>query len=147
MVSGVARRLVRKRVESQMNSAITVRRGPLGTLNTTTGLVGGLSTTTLVYSGKARVRLVAPGGSTPGPDPIVLRQTIISIPINSPVPHKDDLVLVSATNLDTDGTEADVNLDARAFRVQEVDGGGYFGDARRMTCTSWFPSRTWSGTK
>lgn len=129
-----------------MNSAITIRRGNLGTLNTTTGLVGGLTASNVIYKGKARIRLIAPGGQVPSPDPIALRQTLISIPMTSPVPHRDDLVIVSSTNRDSDATEADTNLDSRAFRVLDVDGGGYFGDARRMTCCSWFPSRTWAGT-
>lgn len=129
-----------------MNSLIMIRRGALGGLDPTTGLVGGLTSSTVIYKGKARIRLITPGGSVPSPDPIVLRDAIISIPINSPVPHKDDVVVVATTNKDSDGTEADINIDARAFRVMDVDGGGYFGDARRMTCCSWYPSRTWSGT-
>lgn len=133
-----ARSLVRRRVEAQMLSTITVLRGNLGTLNPTTGMVGGLTGATTVYAGKARIRTVSGAGViNVGGGEIDQRSTVISIPISSPVPHRDDLVLIGEDD------EADPDLDTRIFRVMEVDGGSYFGDARRLSCTGWLSSRYW----
>lgn len=129
-----------------MNSQITVLRGSLGALNPTTGLVGGLSGALTIYAGMARIRTVSGSGVlSTGGGTIDTRQTIISIPMVAAIPYRDDIVTVSEVNQDPDGSQADTDLITRAWRVLDVDGGGYFGDARRMTCTQFFDSRYWTG--
>lgn len=136
--SATARQLIRARTEAAMVATITILRGNLGTLNVTTGEVGGLASATTIYAGKARIRNVnGTGVINVGDGEIDQRSTVISIPIDSPVPFRDDLV-----RIDNDGN-TDTDLDSRIFRVLDVDGGGMFGDARRMTCTSWHESRYW----
>lgn len=145
--SALLRRMVRKSTESQMNSHITILRGAVSALNTTTGLVGGLSGATTIYTGKARIHTVAGSGPIQNAGgPIDTRRTIISIPIDSAVPFRDDLITIQSTNRDSDGSESDANLDTRIFRVLDVDGGSYFGDARRMTCTQFYDSRYWAAS-
>lgn len=142
--SPLARRLVRQRVESQMNAQITVLRGPISTLDSVTGIVSGLVGADPIYTGKARIHPVTSAGvDNSGGGPVARRRAVISIPIDSPVPHRDDLITVQATNRDSDASEADADLDTRVFRVTDVDGGSYFGDARRLTCDQVFDSRYW----
>lgn len=138
-LSPAGRAMVRRRVEAQMRAQINVLRGNLGTLNPTTGLVGGLASAITVYSGNARIRTVA-GASViqVGGGEIDQRTTLISIPITSAMPQRDDLVQVVNDDL------ADPDLDTRIFRVMEVEGGSLFGDARRMSCTGWYESRYWN---
>lgn len=143
--SGLARRLVRRRTESQMNSYITVLRGALGTLNATTGVVGGLGSATVIYAGKARIHTVSGAGPvTNSGGPIEQRTAIVSIPMNAAIPHRDDVITVRTANRDPDQSESDYDLDPRVFRVLEVDGGAYFGDARRLSCCQSHDSRYWS---
>jgi len=139
VISAAARALVRRRVEAQMTARITILRGGRGTLDPATGLVGGLANAQTVYTGKARIRTVSGAGVLAiGEDQIDTRQTLISIPIDSPVPRCDDLVRV-----EEDGT-ADPDLGGRLFRVTEVEGGSLFGDACRMAATSFYDSSRWS---
>ncbi len=121
---------------THMASQIVVLRGSLGTLDTATGLVGGLSGAETVYSGKARIRpLSQPTPVSLGGGEIAQRDTVISIPIDAPVPHRDDLIRVVSDD--------DVDLDTRIFRVLGADGGGIFGDARRVGCSGWYQNRYW----
>lgn len=137
-VNSFTRRVVRQRVEAMMLARIVISRGSLGTLDTTRGTVGGLTDGNTVYRGKARVRTVGNAGTiSVGGGEIAIRRTIISIPIDSPIPHRDDLVQVLTDD------EADRNLDTRIFRVMSVEGGSLFGDARRMEAVGWYESRYW----
>lgn len=137
--STMARAAVRRRIEGAMSYRILISRGTLGQLDETTGLVGGITDANTVYRGPARIREVTGSGVVDlGGGEIAQRSAIISIPISSPnIPVRDDLVQV------IDDGDADRTLDTRVFRVLEVDGGGLFGDARRMTCSGWFQSRWW----
>lgn len=141
MPSGLSRAAVRRRVEQAMTYRIAILRGALGELDVETGLVGGITDVNLVYRGPARIRTVRGGGTiSVGGGEVAQRDTIISIPIDSPnVPVRDDLVQVV-----TDGG-ADAYLDTRIFRILSVDGGSLYGDARRMECSGWYQSRQWSG--
>lgn len=145
--SGMARHLVRRYTESHMTSQITILRGALSLLNPATGIVGGLAGATTIYQGKARIHTVSGSGApSDSGAPIDTRSTTISIPITAPIPNRDDVITVQATNVNTDGTQADADLDTRVFRVLEVEGGSFFGDARRMSCTQAFDSRYWRAT-
>ena len=134
--SALARALVRRRTQAQMTCRIVVLRGALGVLDPGSGQVGGITGARTVYAGRARIRTVAPAGTIGvGDAQVDVRSTVISIPIASPVPHRDDLVRVDEAG--------DLDLDTRIFRVTDVDGGGAFGDARRLYCTAWHESRYW----
>jgi uncharacterized protein DUF6093 len=143
--SAMSRRLVRRYAEAHMNAQITILRGVLTALDPATGLVAGLTGAATVYQGKARIHEVSGGGSTDNSDaPDSTRTAVISIPIGAPIPHTDDLITVQGTNVDSDASESDADLDTRAWRITGVDGGTFFGDARRMSCTQTFNSRYWS---
>lgn len=134
--SALARRLVRGRAQAQMVSTVTILRGALGVLDPATGQVGGVRSASTVYVGMARIRSVEPQGVVAvGGGEVDVRRTVVSIPIGSPVPRRDDLVRVD--------TDSDVDLATRFLRVTDVDGGGLFGDARRLYCTGWHESRSW----
>jgi hypothetical protein len=130
--------MVRNRTLQAMTASIMILRGDLGVLNPTTGKVSGLENSIEVYKGAARIRTINGGTSPDGVGGyVVIRNTIVSIPMPSAVPHADDLVLVIADD------NADPDTDTRIFRVKEVEGGSLFGDARRMTCEGWHDSRYW----
>jgi hypothetical protein len=139
VISALAQRLVRRRVEDQMSAQITILRGDLGAFDPATGKVGGLANAQTVYRGKARIRTVDGAGViTLGEGTIDTRQTVISIPISAAMPHRDDLAVVE------DDAAADPDLTSRVFRITEVEGGSLLGDARRCYAVGWFPSRQWS---
>jgi len=136
MAAGLAQTIVRKRVESLMLQRIRILRGARGALDPATGRVGGLTGATVIYSGKARIWTVRGAGVlTVGEDQIPVRETRISIPIDSPMPRRDDLVQV------LDDSVADPDLTGRVLRITDVDGGSFFGDARRMSAVAVAESR------
>lgn len=136
--SAFARATVRRRVEAQMTASVTVYRGDLGAMDPETGDVGGLANAQTVYQGKARVRTVSGAGVLAvGEGTIETRSTIVSIPIDSPMVRRDDVIEITDELADTE-------LDARFFRVLDVDAGSMFADARRMTCQGFAGSRWWS---
>lgn len=142
--SALLRKMVRRSVESQMNSQISILRGSISQMDPQTGEVSGLTNATTVYEGKARVHTVNGGGSVDSSGgPIEERSAIISIPIDSPMIYRDDVIVVHSTGLDSDGSQSDTDLDTRAFRALDVEGGSYFGDARRISASSVFQSRYW----
>lgn len=141
LVSTFQRQMVRDYTEGNMTSLIQILRGSLGAFDPATGRVGGLTSTSNVYGGtdgaKARIRTVGGAGVVSvGAGEIDTRQVIISIPMTATIPHRDDVVRVVSDGADTD-------LNTRIFRVLDVDGGSFFGDARRLTCVGWFSSRYW----
>lgn len=142
ITSDFARASVRLRTTMGMTAMIQVLRGTLGTLDPDTGLVGGLQDSQTVYRGLARIRTVGqPAPVSIGGGEIAMRDTIISIPMTAPkVPHRDDLVRVLSD------TPADTDLNTRIFRVLGADGGGMFGDARRISCSGWYQSRYWNNS-
>jgi hypothetical protein len=88
---------------------------------------------------KARVHTVTGQGSiSNGAGDIDVRQVQVSIPWAAQPPHRDDLVLVRSGG-------QDASLVGSVLRVVEVEGGGAFGDARRLSCTLWGRSEYWSG--
>jgi hypothetical protein len=136
-ISPYSRKLVTKRAEAQMLSTVLIQRGDLGETDPLTGVVGGIVNPTTIYSGKARVYPVSGAAVSIGDGMIDMRTTTISIPMSAPVPKRDDIVTITSDDL------SDQDLDSRTFRITEVDGGGYIGAARRLTCTSFYPSRYW----
>jgi hypothetical protein len=138
-VSQFARDSVRRRTAASMTAIIEILRGSLSTLDPATGLVGGMTDVSRVYRGPARIRSVTNGGTVDlGGGQIATRDTIVSIPMTSPkMPHRDDLIRV------LNDLPADADLNTRIFRVLDADGGGLFGDARRMGCSGWLQSRYW----
>lgn len=122
-----------------MTATVKILRGNLGALNQSTGQVGGLVNPTTIYSGKARIWNVEGAGVfETGDGPIDTRQTFVSIPYSArPVPKRDDLVEIIYDD------PADSDLDTRYFRVLEVDGGALIAATRKLTCTSFYPSRYW----
>lgn len=136
MAAGLARAIVRRHVESLMDQQIRILRGARGVLDPATGRVGGLTGATVVYSGKARIWTVrGVGVLAVGEDQLPQRETRISIPIGSPLPRRDDLVQV------LDDAVADPDLTGRLLRITDVDGGSFFGDARRMSAVAVAESR------
>jgi hypothetical protein len=145
VVSSTARRLLRRRLAVTATSQVSIVRGTPGELDRVTGLVSGMTNLVTIYSGPARIHLLAPAGDAQPGGPVVLRTAQVSIPMSAAMPRRDDLLTVSAAGVDADGSQSDVNLDGRTFSVRDVDGGGLFGAVRKLTCTGWFPSRTWQG--
>jgi hypothetical protein len=141
--SKFTRQAVRRRVYAAMKAQIVILRGELGVMDPDTLLVGGLSGAKQIYPqpgypGMARIRTVTRQGAVETSGGLIpLRETIISIPMEAPVPHVDDAVIIGVDDL------ADANLDTRIFQVLAVDGGSFFGDARRMTVQGWYESRYW----
>lgn len=139
IVTPLARAKVREGVQRFMTTPLTILRGDLGGFDETTGLVGGLTNVKTIFTGKGRVHTITgQGGVVAGNGEFDTRQVIVSIPWNSkPVPQRDDLVVVGTDSI------ADVELTGEVYRVMEVEGGGLFGDARRLSCVGWHPSRYW----
>lgn len=132
------RNLVRRRVEAAMKAKIVIIRGDLATMDPETLIIGGIENAEYIYRGKARIRTVTAAGTLQVSDQTIpLRSVIMSIPIDSSVPHVDDCVIVGIDDL------ADADLDTRIFRILEVDGGTLFGDGRRFTTQGWYESRYW----
>lgn len=148
-ISEYAKARVRAYTEGNMDGLVTILRGGRGELNKVTLEVSGLAGAQTIYDddeqtgagGKARVHKVTGQGSVSvaGAGNIDMRQVIVSIPFASQMPRRDDVVLVRDSGEDQDLTGA-------TLRVVEVDGGGAFGDARRMSCTLWGKSPRWTGT-
>jgi hypothetical protein len=134
-----ARRHVRAYAESNMDGHVTIRRGGRGQLDKQTGLVSGMVGATVVWDGIARLHLVSGQGSisvgaSGGFDQ---RAVTVSIPWAAALPQQDDVIEV------IDGG-ADQTMNGVALRVVEVEGGGLFGDARRMQCVAWGRSQYWT---
>lgn len=127
----------RNRAEANMLDQITVlrmRAEPV--FDPTTMLVTSAPPTT-VYTGIARVHTARGAGVTVIGDVAVDTRTIaISIPFNAPVPRQDDLVIVNSD-------ESDSDMQARAFQVRDVDGGGLLRAIRTMSCTGYNESHWW----
>lgn len=136
-VTDFARRAVRARAEAMMSATVSITRGGSNAFDPSTGLLAGGEGGTEIYNGKARVRTTSGAAVSLGDGMTDVVTTMISIPIDSTVPRRDDLVTVTADD------EADADLDQRTFRVLEVEGGSLFGDARRMSCSAQVPSRYW----
>ena len=135
-----ARAHVRAYTESNMDGQVVIRRGGRGALDPATGVVSGMVGATDVYAGKARLHLVSGQGSiSVGPGEFDQRAVTVSIPWAAALPQQDDVIEV------VDGG-ADQTMNGVALRVIEVEGGGLFGDARRMQCVAWGKSEYWTGT-
>lgn len=134
-----ARAHVRAYAESNMDGHVVISRGGRGALDKTTGLVSGMAGGTTVWDGIARLHTVSGQGglSVGGAGEIDTRAVTISIPWSAPLPQRDDVIQI------TDGG-ADQTMNGRAGRVVEVEGGSYFGDARRMQCVVWGTSEYWT---
>lgn len=137
--SKFTRQVVRRRTAAAMKAKIVIIRGDLGTMDPETLVVGGLENAQDIYRGKARIHTVSGAGTvTVSQQTIPIRSVIMSIPMSvTNVPRVDDCVVVGVDDL------ADADLDTRIFRVVEVEGGSFFGDARRLSTTGWYESRYW----
>lgn len=146
-VSAVGRALVRRHVSRNQNATIKLLRGDVGAMDPVTLKVPGLSNYATLYgpgiapyNGQARIHPVSGEGSiATGEGDLDLRQVVVSIPWDAPMPARDDVVQVVQDTL------SDGDLTGATFRVVEVSGGSLFGDARRMSCTLWGRSRYWTG--
>lgn len=89
--------------------------------------------------GKARIHKVTGQGSiSNGPGEYDMRQLIVSIPWAAALPRQDDIVLIRDGGVDT-------TLNGSVLRIVEIEGGGAFGDARRLSCTLQGQSEYWTG--
>jgi hypothetical protein len=140
--STFVRDLVRSRVALAAQATAVVARGQLGGFDRATGKFGGLTNATTVYSGPVRIQSVSGSGTADiGGTEVSQRDTIISIPMSAPIPHRDDIVIVGVDDL------ADATQDHQVYRVLGADGGGLLGAVRHLSCVTWGPSRNWgSGT-
>lgn len=126
---------VRQFVEGNMGSQVKVVRGARGQFDPATGLVGGLADVRAIYLGPARIRSMSGSTVVIGEATVDTAQTVITIPIAAPMPHRDDLVLV----LDN----VDLEVATRTFHVDSVESSGFWADAHRMTCSTWVESSRW----
>ena len=135
--SSFSRRYIQRRAMSVMVDTITIHRPTDGTFNTNTGLLTA-DISQKIYEGKARIYSVdGPSVINVGEADLVMRNTNISIPANtSPVPNRDDIIMVLEAISDED-------LQGRAFRVLDVSGGGLVRATRRMLCTGIEESSSW----
>lgn len=115
----------RAAAERLMVDTCTITRPGVASLNETTGVVTRTSTT--VYSGACRVKPdAAPGESQSGEREVVTRRFIVSIPITETGVDVDDVVTVTASD-----------LDPALVGVELVVGGVVTGShvtARRLVC-------------
>lgn len=137
-ITDAARARVRARAEASMTARITISRGGSNAFDPVSGEVSGGAGASVVYAGKARIRTTTGAAVSLGNGMTDVITTMVSIPITGPLPQRDDLVTV------IDSGPADPRLAQRTFRVLEVEGGSLIGDARRMTCSAYAPSRYWS---
>ena len=120
-----------------MVDTVAIHRPGDTTFNNQTGL--NLATEkSSIYQGKARIYSVAgPQVISVGESDLTFRSTYISIPADvHPAPHRDDLVIVLEAVSDED-------LQGKAFRVLDVEGGGLVRAVRRMQCTALEESSSW----
>ena len=137
-ISDVARTKVRTRAEEQMCDTVTIYRGDIGLMNTSTGMMSGITNVSTIYTGIARIHVMSGTGTIAiGAGTVAQQQTVVSIPISAPKTHRDDVVVVN--------TAIDANQEGRAYRVLEVTGAGSFYPVRQHTCSAWAASRFWEG--
>ena len=128
---------VRDRVQTLMSCNVSIYNGAEKVLDRVTGVVETQFTNSW-YTGKARIWETNTGATVMmGDAAVTIMQTNISIPFNSGVPKKDQIVVVNSSPQDPD-------LVGRACRVIAVDGNGQIGAARRMTCTAYTDSDVWA---
>lgn len=137
-VSNLSRQLVRRQTVQAMTALVKIVRPGGDGYDPDTNRFS-VSEFTTVYRGKARIRTVGDGGViSVGGAEIVTRRCTVSIPIETAVlPHRDDILQV------LDDSAADQDLTTDSLRILGVDGGGLFGDARRMSAIGWYPSTYW----
>lgn len=136
------RALVREYTEGNMDSAVLVQRGSTGpgVMDPVTLEVSGFVSPETVYTGIARIPPVSPSGTVSvGEGQVSVRQVTISIPHDADQVHTDDIVGILATQ--------DQDLVHTTWRVIGVEGGGAFMAYRHLTCTAWYPSTYWDGTR
>jgi hypothetical protein len=120
-----------------MSCNVSIYNGAEKVLDRVTGVVETQFTNSW-YTGKARIWETNTGATVMmGDAAVTIMQTNISIPFNSGVPKKDQIVVVNSSPQDPD-------LVGRACRVIAVDGNGQIGAARRMTCTAYTDSDVWA---
>lgn len=141
-ISPLARALVRRRTAAQRTTPIIILRGATGPLDPDTGLKTGIVNPTTIYDGLARIHPIAGQGDIAvGRAEIDTRQVIISIPWDAtPLPLQHDIVVIGNDAIN------DPDVAGEAYQVREVDGGGIFGDARRLHCVGWHGNGYWSGS-
>ena len=134
-----SRRYVARRAQEVMIDTVAIHRPSAGAFSTATGMTTA-GETVKIYQGKARIYSVTgPQVINIGEADLSMRQTNISIPADaSPVPRRDDIVVIFEAVSDED-------LQDRAFRVIDVEGGGLVRAVRRMLCTGIEESASWLG--
>ena len=135
--SSFSRRYVQRRAVAVMIDTITIHRPTKGTFDTNTGLLES-DISQKIYEGQARIYTVeGPSVISVGEADLSMRNTYISIPANSsPVPNRDDVIMVLEAVSDDD-------LQGRSFRVLDVSGGGLVRAVRRMLCVGIEESSAW----
>ena len=136
-ISARARNYVRTKVQDHMISTITLYRYGTVTFDSVSG-ISIIPDRAPLYVGKARIANINEGNVIlVGEADISTLTTNISIPWTAPLPHRDDVVVVSACPNDT-------SLVGMGFRVMNISGGGFIGGARTMNCVSLADSAQWS---
>lgn len=136
-VSQRSQQYVRNRVQQHMAATVTLYRYGSTEFDDDTGMVE-VPSRSSIYEGIARIWQTNEGQVViAGDSDIATLTTNISIPWDSVMPCKDDIVVVKSN-------PGDVGLVGRAFRVLYVDGGGLIGGARRMQCSALADSAVWS---
>jgi Family of unknown function (DUF6093) len=138
VASSFSRRYVTRRALGAMVDTVTIHRPGDTVFDDQTGF-NAATETTKIYQGKARIYSVAgPQVVEVGEADLTFRSTYISIPAEVfPAPHRDDIVIVLEAR-------SDEELQGKAFRVLDVEGGGLVRAVRRMQCTSLEESSSWS---
>ena len=127
----------RKRAEANMITPIKILRMRGNPVTNSTTLVTTPAAPVTIYEGKALVHAARGAGFTSiGEIQVDTRSTSISIPMSAPVPQQDDLVIVTSSATDPD-------LNAAAFQIRDVDGGGFLAAVRTLSCVGYEESHWW----
>lgn len=131
----LAQAKVRARVALFQSTPVRVVRGAAGVLDSN-NILTGMTGATDIWTGPAHVKTITGEGTVSvGDGEFDTRQVQISIAFDAPPVYRDDLVIIV--------TSDEPGLTGAVFRVNEVNGGGVFNDARRLQCVQWHPSAIW----
>lgn len=128
---------VRRYAESNMSATVTVVRKYKPVFNETTGELASASPS-VIYTGKARVATSSgPLTYAVGDESSYFQALTVSIPVVTADVMVDDLVLVTAH-------PGDPAVVGRVFRVTDVEAGGQWMAARKLSVVGVADSQQWS---
>ena len=131
----VAQPIARQYAEGNMLAQVLITRGEEPVFDSYTGLTTVVPKET-IWDGIARIYgVTGPVQYSVGEEPTYYSSTNISIPLASPKPRVDDLVLVVF--------HLDLGLVGRRFRVQDVEAGGQLPVVHRMQAVGIQSSKQW----